>query len=466
VLANRAACWLMVDEAQRAVEDCRKASDVIEEQLPNADAEERSRLVSQRSKVATRLSSSLQRLGRIDEALAVIDAAREHDPSLEKKRIQLEQCQSTQQSASEAYEGEEYSRAKRCFVKLRDDYNVTDDPDARVKLAACHVHLKEYADGSREALSALATKKLRGKSLVEAHGVRADALLAQGDRSRAEQHLAACLQLDPDNSDIKTRLKHLRRSTKDAERIKTDIESLVRKGDYDKASTAASEGLKVDPSDKKLTAAMHVRRAKCHQLLALKVLRSNGDRDQRQDKALPHWRRVHADSSAALYHAPAPLKTAYLLGAEALQGMNRYGDAVDLLETALNTLPDGKSDRDLIQKFKTAQRLLKKAQRPDLYKLIGQDLDEHSDESAIKKAYKKAAMKWHPDRFSCKGEKQQKEAEEQFQKINDAYEFLTDSQRKRLWDQGYDREEIEQQLEMQKQQYRGGGFPFGGFRRG
>jgi len=41
-----------------------------------------------------------------------------------------------------------------------------------------------------------------------------------------------------------------------------------------------------------------------------------------------------------------------------------------------------------------------------------------------------------------------------------------------LWDQGFDREEIEQQLEMQKQQaqYRGspfgmGGFP-GGFRRG
>ena len=128
--------------------------------------------------------------------------------------------------------------------------------------------------------------------------------------------------------------------------------------------------------------------------------------------------------------------------------MNRHSDAVDLLESALNTLPDGKSDRDLIQKFKTAQRLLKKAQRPDLYKLIGQDLDEHSHESAIKKAYKKAAMKWHPDRFSCKGVQQQKEAEEQFQKINDAYEFLTDAQRKRLWDQGFDREEIEQQLEM------------------
>ena len=284
VLANRAACWLMVDEAERAVEDCRKASDVIAEQLPKADDDERKRLVSQRSKVATRLASSLQRLGRIDEALSVVG----DDPSLTEKRNQLEQCQSTQKQAAEAYEGEEYSRAKRCFVKLRDDYNVTDDADARVKLAACHVrtrrpqaidatrgvrdevsppsnvekatthfimrwirtlrdrlqsdprplkarhtqvHLKEYADGSREALSALATKKLRGKSWSKRMACRADALLAQGDRSQvAEQHLAACLQLDPDNSDIKTRLKHLRRSTKDAERIKGEIEGLVRKG--------------------------------------------------------------------------------------------------------------------------------------------------------------------------------------------------------------------------------------------
>ena len=86
--------------------------------------------------------------------------------------------------------------------------------------------------------------------------MRADALLAQGDRARAEQHLAACLQLDPDNSDIKTRLKHLRRSTKDAERIKSEIEGLVRRGEYDRASQMASEGLKVDPNDKKLTSAM------------------------------------------------------------------------------------------------------------------------------------------------------------------------------------------------------------------
>ena len=37
----------MVDEAERAVDDCRKASGVIAEQLPKADDDERKRLVGQ-----------------------------------------------------------------------------------------------------------------------------------------------------------------------------------------------------------------------------------------------------------------------------------------------------------------------------------------------------------------------------------------------------------------------------------
>ena len=122
------------------------------------------------------------------------------------------------------------------------------------------------------------------------------------------------------------------------------------------------------------------------------------------------------------------------------------------------------------RRYRKAQRLLKKASRPDLYKIVSPDLDESADEAALKKAYKKAALRWHPDRFAAKGEAEQTKAAEEFKRINDAYEFLTDPQRRRLWDDGYDREEVEQQLEMQKQrqQHGGGmggfgGFPGGGF---
>jgi DnaJ-class molecular chaperone len=84
-----------------------------------------------------------------------------------------------------------------------------------------------------------------------------------------------------------------------------------------------------------------------------------------------------------------------------------------------------------------------------------------SDED-IKKAYKKAALKWHPDRHSGSTEEKKKEAETKFKEIQSAFELLTDPQKKRLYDQGYDEDEIDQKLEMEKQ-YASGGGGFGGF---
>jgi DnaJ-class molecular chaperone len=64
-----------------------------------------------------------------------------------------------------------------------------------------------------------------------------------------------------------------------------------------------------------------------------------------------------------------------------------------------------------------------------------------------------------------------KEVEKKFKEISDAHELLTDPQRRSLYDQGYDREEIEQRMEMQNQQRQHGGGGghhghFGGGRRG
>lgn len=82
-----------------------------------------------------------------------------------------------------------------------------------------------------------------------------------------------------------------------------------------------------------------------------------------------------------------------------------------------------------------------------------------SDED-IKKAYKKAALKWHPDRHSGSSEEKKKEAETKFKEIQAAFELLTDPQKKRLYDQGYDEDEIDQKIEVEKQYASGG---FGGF---
>lgn len=69
----------------------------------------------------------------------------------------------------------------------------------------------------------------------------------------------------------------------------------------------------------------------------------------------------------------------------------------------------------------------------DYYEVLG--IDKGASDDDIKKAFKKAAMKYHPDRFANASEAEKKDAEEKFKEINEAYQVLSDSQKKQQYDQ-------------------------------
>ena len=63
----------------------------------------------------------------------------------------------------------------------------------------------------------------------------------------------------------------------------------------------------------------------------------------------------------------------------------------------------------------------------DYYEVLG--VGKSADEKEIKKAYRKLAMQYHPDRNP-----DNKEAEEKFKEINEAYEVLSDENKRRTYD--------------------------------
>lgn len=63
----------------------------------------------------------------------------------------------------------------------------------------------------------------------------------------------------------------------------------------------------------------------------------------------------------------------------------------------------------------------------DFYEILG--VSKSASEAELKKAYRKLAMQWHPDRNKSA------EANEKFKEINKAYEVLSDSKKKEVYDQ-------------------------------
>jgi len=66
----------------------------------------------------------------------------------------------------------------------------------------------------------------------------------------------------------------------------------------------------------------------------------------------------------------------------------------------------------------------------DYYKTLG--IDKNSDDLTIKKAYKKLAMKFHPDRVQ--NEKEKEEYTNKFKDIGEAYDILSDPNKKKIYD--------------------------------
>jgi len=72
-------------------------------------------------------------------------------------------------------------------------------------------------------------------------------------------------------------------------------------------------------------------------------------------------------------------------------------------------------------------------QKKDYYEILGVSKDATSDE--IKNAYKKLVKEWHPDRHTGENKKI---AEQRFKEIQEAYEVLSDPQKKAMYDKfGY-----------------------------
>ena len=73
------------------------------------------------------------------------------------------------------------------------------------------------------------------------------------------------------------------------------------------------------------------------------------------------------------------------------------------------------------------------ADKRDYYEVLG--IQKGASDDDIKQAYRKAALKWHPDRWVNGTDAEKKTAEEKFKEASEAYSVLSDPDKKAKYDQ-------------------------------
>ena len=73
------------------------------------------------------------------------------------------------------------------------------------------------------------------------------------------------------------------------------------------------------------------------------------------------------------------------------------------------------------------------AEKRDYYEVLGLQKGASADD--IKSAYRKAAIKWHPDKWVNGSDQEKKTAEEKFKEASEAYSVLSDPDKRAKYDQ-------------------------------
>ncbi|KAG9062909.1 hypothetical protein KI688_004506 [Linnemannia hyalina] len=264
----------------------------------------------------------------------------------------------------------------------------------------CLIGKKDFNGASSVAMDLLRLDSQNSDAIY----LRAQVLYSQGENIKAATHCAEALRCDPDCSKARVLMK----KAKNLEAQKTAGNDAFKAGKLQEAYDLYTAALALDPENESTNSKLYSNRAT--------VLAKLG----RHQEAVE-------DCDASLKLDPSFVKV-LRKRAECQLKLEQYEDAVRDLKSALEF---DKTNRDIRRELQNAELELKKSLRKDYYKVLGVGKD--AGESEIKKAYRKQALIYHPDKNDG-----DPAAEAKFKDVGEAYAVLSDPTKKHRYDSGMD----------------------------
>ncbi len=403
--SNRAAVWLALGVPNEAITDCQKALQY--------DASF--------TKARVRLATALSELGRFEDAYSCLEGYE----GVEGKMEEVARIVSVLESGKQALLAQ--TPEENLFAMALELSNA-----ARIKL--WHARNLIACGKVDQALRITQDVLRHDKTNPDAMIVHSMALFLEMD-ANAIPILKEAVRMDPDASEGTV---CFRSCVKPLQTLWQEGKTAHDSRDFDLAIeklTAALDLIESDwfPADNPGCAAFALGLRSSRLAVEIYAMRANAYlRTKHMEESLQ-------DAQGALDLRP-DCKAAVLVRAEAFTMLGQHDEAVSSLEEVRNMFEHDARVQDAHRRAIFEQR---KAKRPDIYKMLSPELKRVASELEIKQAYKQRCMELHPDKNP--------EKEEEFKNMSYAFEILCDVEKRKLWDAGYDKEGIEEQLRRRGQ---------------
>lgn len=425
--SNRAAVYMMLNKYEEASADCQSAIALDPEYT-------RAYVRGGRVELA---------LGNIEKAISLCSSAISKDPGNDeasKLRNQSRNIWTKLGAMRGATNNGEYQEAVK-MGKI-----VLDACTQSVALKKEYINVLLSAGKLKDAneMSSELSRSSCVKSDPSILHLRAKVLFYQGHAVQAMNHLQLALRADPDSTECAKLLRQIRK----AENLKEAGNTAFKENKYAEAFKIYGDALEIDPKNKAYNARLHTNRA-----ATLMREKKHGEAIEEASRAIeldPGYVKAYIRRAQA-YVAMADKESLE----NALRDYNKGKDIVNTIPGMLDgankadappadtpeaSIGTGDDKNQLLltckEGIKSTRVALKEASKKDYYKILGLDRASNPSDDDIRKAYRKAALKWHPDRHATATEAEAKKAESMFKDVNEANDVLSDPNKRRLYDAG------------------------------
>lgn len=362
-------------------------------------------------------------MGNLSEAIAAYDAGLAIDSNTESysERTQLQNVIAQIPNLKLLVSKKEFRKALHLIDQL---FRLAGSNfrDLNILKIECLIELGKIEDAYNLSNAMLRTTEVMDSDLLY-H--RSKCFYYMGDLENCLKNLTKAMRSDPDNNTYRL----LYRKVKDIEDFKEQGNKAFKNNLYQDAINLWTSAIDLDITNRKVVCKLYSNRATALFKLkkyeeAINDCNKCLSNDPNFIKALTRRAECHFAIAGATVGSTSDQK-------EKLQkSLTDYEKALEMEN----------HDESMISQIKTKIKqikvAIKRSGRKDHYSALG--IPPGADDEEIRKAYKKSALRHHPDKQAGKSDAEKATSEAAFKDISEAYEVLSDKERKDRYDQGLD----------------------------